>query len=154
MIINQPYIEPRYSPVWTACCVERWSSINLLSTCPHQYQWLVHQRPFHVLPCLCDNACKRSLVIMYYTHAHTHRGHAEWPLRHNRRLVRHRPFHALPCLCDNALIPKSWLLSILSQYGSGWVYNFGHDITLQFYISSVQNWCSWKKNKQMVVTIL
>ena len=29
---------------------------------PPSAPWLVYQRPWHVLPCLCDNACKRSLV--------------------------------------------------------------------------------------------
>ena len=32
-------------------------------TCYSQYRWLVKQRQCHVLSCLCDNACKRSLAI-------------------------------------------------------------------------------------------
>ena len=31
--------------------------------CSCQCHWLVHERPYHVLSCLCDNACKRSITI-------------------------------------------------------------------------------------------
>ena len=35
----------------------------MLSTCSHQCRWLVQQRACHVLSCLCDNACKKTLAI-------------------------------------------------------------------------------------------
>ena len=36
---------------------------DIVLTCSHQCHRLVHRRLCHVLSCLCDNACKRSLAI-------------------------------------------------------------------------------------------
>ena len=41
---------------------ERWNSITLLLTRYHQCRRLV-KKAVHVLLCLCNNACKRSLAI-------------------------------------------------------------------------------------------
>ena len=35
----------------------------MLPTCSRQCHWFVYQWTCHVLSCLCDNACKRSLAI-------------------------------------------------------------------------------------------
>ena len=45
-----------------SACFDK-SLICLSQTCSHQCHRLVHQRPFHVLACVCDKACKRSLAI-------------------------------------------------------------------------------------------
>ena len=50
----------------------RWNATNMLSTCSHQCRQLVHQRPFHVSSCLCDNTCKRSLAICHKSRALCH----------------------------------------------------------------------------------
>ena len=42
---------------------ERWNSITVLFTRSHQCRRLVHKKTVHVLLCLCNNACKRSLAI-------------------------------------------------------------------------------------------
>ena len=42
---------------------ERWNSITLLLTRSHQCWRLVKKKAVHVLLCLCNNACKRSLAI-------------------------------------------------------------------------------------------
>ena len=40
-----------------------WDSITVLLTCSHQCRRLVKKKAVHVLLCLCNNACKRSLAI-------------------------------------------------------------------------------------------
>ena len=43
--------------------LERWNSIAVLLTRSHQCRRLVKKKAVHVLLCLCNNACKRSLAI-------------------------------------------------------------------------------------------
>ena len=46
-----------------SACFDNSLAICVSLTCSHQCHRLIHQRPCHVLSCLCDNACKRSLAI-------------------------------------------------------------------------------------------
>ena len=47
----------------TSVCFDNSLAICVSLTCSHQCHRLVRQRLCHVLSCLCDNTCKRSLVI-------------------------------------------------------------------------------------------
>ena len=46
-----------------SACHKRWNSITVLLTRSHQCRRLVHKKAVHVLSCLCNDACKRSLAI-------------------------------------------------------------------------------------------
>ena len=51
------------SPQVFSVCFDTSLAIYMSLTCSHQFHRLVHQRSCHVLSCLCNNACKRSLAI-------------------------------------------------------------------------------------------